>query len=63
MWPLETRRRHWPDGRVRDEYLVLFGLSLGDGWFPLVLILGVAWLTLRPFWPGWVLWQVIFGGW
>lgn len=41
MTIFETRRFYWPSGQVRDEYLVLFGLSVRDGWFPIALMLGV----------------------
>jgi len=34
------RYYYWDDGRIRDEYLVLLGLSIRDGWFPLALIVG-----------------------
>lgn len=41
-WPIKTQRCYRPNGQVRDEYLVLFGLPLGDFWFALVLTLGLA---------------------
>ena len=46
---MTLRRFYWPSGRVRDEYLVLLGLSIRDGWFPAALIVG---LLAAPFLKG-----------
>lgn len=63
IWPFETRRLYWPGGRVRDEYLTLAGLSVGNGWFPLALVLGLIWTAARPLSPlAEGLWRVAFGG-